>query len=86
MEDLVMKSTGWYLILDRKFNVLIPQTITEAQLFECVNKKLISRNEYIQILANAWESQTHTEAEFRSWVVSGHITADEFEALTQLVY
>ena len=53
-----------------------------------LQKKLIGRVEYIQILVNAWNTdpQYYSEANFRQWVVDGQLTVEEFEAITGLDY
>lgn len=83
---VILRSTGWYYLLNSYFNS--SHDITIAQLYECIAKKLIGRVEYIQILVNAWNTdpQYYSEANFRQWVVDGQLTVEEFEAITGLDY
>lgn len=82
----IARSAGWAYLLNKYFNVLF--TINISQLYKCIEVGNISRPEYIQILANAWGAnpQHYTESDFRQWVVDGYLTAEEFEAITGLVY
>ena len=82
----ISRSAGWAYLINKYFNISF--SINIAQLYKCIEVGNISRPEYIQILINAWNAnpQHYTEADFRQWVADGYLTAEEFEAITGMVY
>lgn len=77
-------STGWFLQLNRYFNVLYNITITT--LYKSIEKGNITYEEYLDILRNSWAGDHYTETDFRSWVVDGYLTPEEFKLITGIDY
>lgn len=77
-------STGWFLQLNRYFNVLYNITITT--LYKSIEKGNITYEEYLDILRNSWAGDHYTEADFRGWVVDGYLTQEEFRLITGIDY
>lgn len=78
-------STGWYLQLNRYFNVL--HNITIITLYKSYSTAgNITQDEYMEILKNAWVGDYYTESNFRDWVSSGYLTSYEFKLITSIDY
>lgn len=77
-------STGWFLQLNRYFNVL--RNIGITTLYKSIEKGNITHDEYLDILRNAWGGDYYTEADFRDWVADGYLTPEEFKLITGVDY
>lgn len=82
-------STGWFLQLDRYFNVLY--NIGISTLYKSIKQDgsatgNITHDEYLDILRNSWAGDHYTESDFREWVSGGYLTPDEFKFITNIDY
>jgi hypothetical protein len=84
MSEVKPMSYGWYLNLRSLF--LQGLRPIEKLYNDYLIKHLITREEYIMIIDEAYDIQFKTEEDLRGYVASEFLTAEEFEQITGITY